>query len=162
MDATSIFAAALGVASHLLLFIRGEWHVLAPQVLSSYIFSFFLVIGLYHWGADENVSSSTSVTLHLTLCHLLGLFGSIIIYRIAFHPLRRFPGPVFAKLSKLWHIWGCRTSQNHLFLDNLRKKYGDFVRTGMDIFNFSILYSQFNLGISDKWKHWFYNNWSRY
>ncbi|KAF7533848.1 hypothetical protein G7054_g6718 [Neopestalotiopsis clavispora] len=33
-------------------------------------------------------------------------------------------------MTKLWHSWANRHGQNHLLLEDLRGKYGDFVRTG--------------------------------
>lgn len=53
-------------------------------------------------------------------------------WRILLHRLRRFPGPFWAVVSKFWHVIKClqTNSQNHLILDGLHQKYGDFVRTG--------------------------------
>ncbi|KAL9593418.1 MAG: hypothetical protein Q9179_005896 [Wetmoreana sp. 5 TL-2023] len=48
-----------------------------------------------------------------------------------FHRLRNFPGPRFAAVSKLWHIWQCRDSRNHLVLEDLRRQYGSFVLTAL-------------------------------
>ncbi|KAJ5291528.1 cytochrome P450 [Penicillium angulare] len=58
------------------------------------------------------------------------MLSSIIIYRLFFHRLRHFPGPRLGAASKLWSVYKCRDSRNHLFLDELNKKYGTFVRTG--------------------------------
>ncbi|KAK2745695.1 hypothetical protein FQN57_003592 [Myotisia sp. PD_48] len=41
-----------------------------------------------------------------------------------------FRGPKIASVTKIWHMWKCRSSKNHLVLDELHQKYGDFVRTG--------------------------------
>lgn len=60
----------------------------------------------------------------------LGLFLSITIYRLFFHRIRHFPGPLLAALSKLGHSYQCRYSQNHIVLERLHQRYGDFVRTG--------------------------------
>ncbi|OKO95665.1 Tryprostatin B 6-hydroxylase [Penicillium subrubescens] len=58
------------------------------------------------------------------------MFTSITIYRLFFHRIGHFPGPRAAAVSKLWSVYKCRDSRNHLFLDGLHKKYGNFVRTG--------------------------------
>ncbi|KAL8735761.1 MAG: hypothetical protein Q9166_000624 [cf. Caloplaca sp. 2 TL-2023] len=63
--------------------------------------------------------------------YTIGLFVSIIMYRILLHRLRRFPGPPLAAASKLWHVWQCRNSRNHIVLESLREKYGPFVRTAL-------------------------------
>jgi hypothetical protein len=68
--------------------------------------------------------------------YLLSLFSSITIYRLFFHSLRKFPGPVGARISKLWHAWHAGSSKNHIVLDRLYHQYGTFVRTG-EIFIFS-------------------------
>ena len=62
--------------------------------------------------------------------YLSGLFASIIVYRTMLHPLRHFPGPTLAHVSKLWHVVHCLDSKNHLLLETLHQRYGDFVRTG--------------------------------
>lgn len=79
-------------------------------------------------------ASATKARMHSgTRCLkcLAGLFGSVCIYRIYFHRLRKFPGPQVAAFSKPWHAWACRDSRNHLVLDSLHQQYGTFVRAGM-------------------------------
>jgi tryprostatin B 6-hydroxylase len=62
--------------------------------------------------------------------YLTALFSSITIYRVYFHRLSRFPGPKWARITKIWHAWQSRHCQNFLVLSELHRKYGDFVRTG--------------------------------
>lgn len=57
-------------------------------------------------------------------------FGSMILYRIFFHPSKRFPGPFLTKTSKLWHTFEILRKNNFEWLDRLHKEYGDVVRTG--------------------------------
>lgn len=123
-------AGLLGLLSHVLLFIHGEWHMWAPRLF---------------WGAIcTSVAISTLLLSHgrLMACmtvweivlplltYLLGLFGSIEVYRVFFHRLRHFPGPFWARVSKFWHVYQCTDSKNHLLLDRLFKQYGPLVRTG--------------------------------
>ncbi|OCL04252.1 cytochrome P450 [Glonium stellatum] len=112
---------SFGVLVHHGVFIRGEWHLRAPVVIMLHSTSIF-VAGC--------AMRSLLEPIRLFTLYSLGLFGSIGIYRIFFHRLRSFPGPQGAALSKLWHIYQCRNSQNHLVLDSLYKKYGEIVRTG--------------------------------
>ena len=49
------------------------------------------------------------------------MFASIVIYMKYFHRLRHFPGPWAAGVTKLWHVWQCRTAKNQLVIENLRK-----------------------------------------
>lgn len=74
----------------------------------------------------------SDVLLLMSSGYLPGLLFSIIIYRFFFHQLTQtaFPGPWYARITKLWHVWAYRDSRNHVVLDGLQKKYGDFVRTG--------------------------------
>jgi hypothetical protein len=121
----------LGVLVHLGLFIREEWHLRAPAILLVHLSSIGCGTFLYSilWGLNSTLSGLL-LTLSLFCSYSLGLFGSIGIYRMFFHRLRHFPGPRLAALTKLWHVYQCRDSRNHLLLDSLYKKYGSFVRTG--------------------------------
>lgn len=129
MVSTPLLAGILGLLAHQLLFIRGEWHLLAPTVLSIHV-----VLALLLVGAEFQLSGNTNGinvnALASVACYLISLFTSIAIYRIYFHRLRHFPGPRLAAVSKLWHVWQCRDSRNHLVLERLRQEYGSFVRTG--------------------------------
>ncbi|KAH7311563.1 benzoate 4-monooxygenase cytochrome P450 [Stachybotrys elegans] len=69
-------------------------------------------------------------TLGYGLAYHTGLFCSILTYRLFFYPLCQFPGPRLAAVSKLWHVWKCRSSLGHLVLEEWRQQYGPFVRTG--------------------------------
>jgi tryprostatin B 6-hydroxylase len=67
----------------------------------------------------------------LTLWYFTGLFLSITGYRLCFHPLRKFPGPFVAKLSKtIYGPYMNRSGKMHLEQDEMHQKYGDFIRTG--------------------------------
>ncbi|KAK7991366.1 cytochrome P450 [Apiospora saccharicola] len=64
--------------------------------------------------------------------HVLGLFMSILLYRRFFRCLKRanFPGPRWARYTKIWQIWENRNSRNHIYLHGLRQRPDDVVRTG--------------------------------
>ncbi|KAJ5716006.1 cytochrome P450 [Penicillium malachiteum] len=110
--------ATLGIGMHLVLFIRGEWHVQAPDILLGHL---LLFISLGVWVNEAGC---------IILGYLTALFSSIVTYRLFFHRLRSFPGPIWARISKIGHVWKARNAQNHLFLTDLHHQYGDFVRTG--------------------------------
>ncbi|KAL6706482.1 hypothetical protein ACN47E_005421 [Coniothyrium glycines] len=65
-------------------------------------------------------------------CFWLPLWLYIGAYRLYFHPLKDFPGPQGAKLSKWWTLKQCWESKLHYHrtLQSLQRKYGDYVRTG--------------------------------
>ncbi|KAL6231477.1 hypothetical protein BDW75DRAFT_247861 [Aspergillus navahoensis] len=110
--------AIIGIVIHHGLFIHGEWHGQAPYILVFHSVCFLCLAVLSRIG------------LQLITGYLLALFSSILIYRVFFHRLNDFPGPFGARVTKLWHLWKVRTSQNHFFLADLQRQYGDFVRTG--------------------------------
>lgn len=119
----------LGVATHLAVFIRGEWHMQAPFLFKLYALVYvgsFAVLRCFP--ASFNNFYLTTNTFFLY--YMSGLFSSICIYRRYFHRLRHFPGPPLAGITKFWHVWQCRTGQNYLVIEKLRKKYGPVIRTG--------------------------------
>ncbi|OQU95023.1 hypothetical protein CLAIMM_01292 [Cladophialophora immunda] len=62
---------------------------------------------------------------------LVGVYGSIAIYRLFFHRLRKFPGPWGAKLSRFWALRrSMKKIQFNYEVEALHKQYGDFVRVG--------------------------------
>lgn len=68
----------------------------------------------------------------------LTLLSSIFIYRISpLHPLYKFPGPFFAKVTKLWNVRIMASGKNHIYYKNLHEKYGPYVRIGI-VFTFGL------------------------
>ncbi|CAJ0551509.1 Ff.00g114390.m01.CDS01 [Fusarium sp. VM40] len=58
------------------------------------------------------------------------LIISFQVLRLRLSPVRRFPGPVWAKLSSFWLASQCRRTRRSEAVMQLHKKYGDFVRIG--------------------------------
>lgn len=113
-----VLGVALGMAMHLNVFIHGEWHVHAPQIVLYHLayFAFHSLLVKAHW---------------IIPGYIIGLFASITIYRLFYHRLKHFPGPTWASITKIWHAWQARHRTNYLVLERLHNQYGDFVRTGM-------------------------------
>ena len=126
-----VAAGAAGVLIHNSIFIYGEWHLYGTLLLELHAAAYaglILLEATYHkipWLAAWIVSSQMFAMY--TLC----LLASITIYRIFFHRLRNFHGPILASVSKLWHVAHCLDSKNHILMEKLHQEYGDFVRTGM-------------------------------
>ena len=122
----------IGLLAHLGFFIHGEWHILAPQLLifHSLLFGTLSVGTVYYDGSE--LGHVFANFLFGSVCYVLTLLTSMVVYRVYFHPLTKagFNGPWHMRVSKLWHVWECRTSLNHLLLDRIYKEYGDFARTG--------------------------------
>ena len=127
-----VVAGAAGVLIHISIFIHGEWHLHALRLLQLHALAYIGLVSfdaLYHrvsLSAALTVSSPQMFGMY-TLC----LLASISIYRVFFHRLRNFPGPVLASISKLWHFAHCLDSKNYMLLEKLHEEFGDFVRTGM-------------------------------
>lgn len=130
-DTAIIVAAAGGVLTHVLVFIHGEWHMHATRVLGLVVATFSTLLMLDVWYYAESLFVAFASVGLLCGVFLASLCASIVIYRLFFHQLRQFPGPILAKASKLWHVMHCQDSKNHLLMDRLHQEYGDFVRTGM-------------------------------
>ena len=129
---TSAIGVVFGLCVHLSLFIHGEWHVQAPTIflLHATLYALLSTGAVVYYGSS--VGKLWTAGLIMSICYLVAMLTSIIIYRIRFHRLGKagFNGPFYMRVSKLFHVWNCRTSKNHLLLDRLQKQYGDFIRTG--------------------------------
>lgn len=126
----AVAAAILGIVSHWTYYIRGEHHMNAPALGRLY-----LGTSLTIFVAELCLSGCTFIQAWKNVSIITGayssaLFASMTVYRLLFHRLRSFPGPYSARVSKIWHSWQARYSTNHLLLEDLRKQYGTFVRTG--------------------------------
>lgn len=125
-------AAAAGVASHLFVFIQGEYRIHATYVLGSYV---LLVIGAHAYNilgnsATKHISLTPGqISLLQAIC-FASLLTSITAYRLLFHRTGCFLGPKLAVLVKVYHAFQARDSKQHLWLDSLHKRYGDYVRMG--------------------------------
>ncbi|KAI1383021.1 cytochrome P450 monooxygenase-like protein [Hypoxylon trugodes] len=131
MDALLLLGVIAGVLAHNVIFIRGEWHMRISSILNGHLLVGFLVTYFtYQTIGDRNVGETLTIFAAATASYLTALFGSMIVYRLFFHQLSKFPGPRLAAVSKFWHIFNIRTSRNYLFLRRMHEKYGSYVRTG--------------------------------
>ncbi|KAF2202990.1 cytochrome P450 [Delitschia confertaspora ATCC 74209] len=117
----------LGILTHISYFRKGEHHRHAPQ-----IFFFYAIVPSLLSLLDSFLSPPRRLVpiLFSLFFHILGLLGSIVIYRLFFHRLNSFDGPYLLRITKLWHVWKVRNRKNYLYLEELRREYGSFVRTG--------------------------------
>lgn len=120
----------LGILSHRYYFIHGEHHSASPRIVQVYIAALMILYLTYRsLGTRENHSPVVATT-RVTATYLVSLFSSIAVYRLFFHKTKRIPGPTLAKITKLYHVFNAIDTKQYLWLDGLKKKYGDFVRTG--------------------------------
>ncbi|CAG8305603.1 unnamed protein product [Penicillium olsonii] len=60
-----------------------------------------------------------------------GLVSSIGIYRLFFHRIRHFPGPIPSRISRFYDAYlAGRSIQYNVEIEKLHDTYGDFIRTG--------------------------------
>lgn len=54
----------------------------------------------------------------------IAYFVSTVIYRVYFHPLSKYPGPFWAKVSLFPSYWHGLKKDRHLWLYQLQEEYG--------------------------------------
>jgi len=125
-----ILGVVLGVGSHVGYFIHGEHHTHSVHLFFLLLtgpIAMFIVI--HRLGNSSSFEGTALRTATFVLSYLGSLTSSILTYRVFFHPLRHFPGPLSAKLTKLSHVLRLlKTSDNYVQADQLHKKYGNVVR----------------------------------
>ena len=129
----NIIAASIGLLAHNAIFICGEWHRRAPELCA---LSFALPLLLWALESRHDGRLTYEAFQHVfsaTGSFFVALFASMVVYRLFFHRLRNYPGPILARVTKLWHFYHCRNTQNHLVMERLRKQYGDHVRIGKNL-----------------------------
>ena len=125
-------AALLGILSHLLYFIRGERHAQALAIFQLTIIIVSLSVVALIQLFDYGLISAIQATACVSTSYISSLWTSMVVYRVFFHPLRHFPGPPLAKLSKFYHSLCCWNlqGQNHRVRGRWHEQYGEFVRIG--------------------------------
>lgn len=125
-----LVAAAAGVAAHLLVFNRGEHHMYATRYLQALILTFATsVVALTHYG-EQSVTESLKLSGSVVGYFLASLYSGLVIYRLFFNPLNKFPGPYFARLSMFDLVLRSTKFDTNKRLYEFHQKYGKSVRIG--------------------------------
>ncbi|KAI9878167.1 MAG: hypothetical protein M1830_001736 [Pleopsidium flavum] len=130
IQSTTIAAICLGVLFHLCIQ-KVEidymiWHLLglSTVVLSALVYAHLSL-------RDCTLPEATAKALLVAVSFNTGLAISIAVYRLFFHRLRQFPGPLGAKLSRFYTVKiAAKNCQYNLEVAKMHEQYGDFVRTG--------------------------------
>lgn len=124
-------AFTLGIFVHSLLLKNVELELYLPHFFAA---STCAITGLYYAHLLLRGLSVTGTVLRTTAegaSFAIGLFTSMVIYRLFFHRIRNFPGPFWARVSRFYALYlSAKNVQYHVELNKLRKQYGDFFRTG--------------------------------
>jgi cytochrome P450 family 628 len=130
--ATAIFlnllAAFSGALAHLAVFRKGEWDVASPSVFAFYC-SIFAAALLST--SPLLINTPIQGVTQIAICHVAGLYGSMLLYRAFFHRLSQYPGPFLARVTN-FYITALSMKKLHLFeeVQKLHAQYGDYVRLG--------------------------------
>ena len=125
-----VITFAAGVVLHATVFAgHREWDRHSANILSSACVLFAATVISAAVVGNASWTSSFACMSVMTASFVSGLLSSMTVYRLLFHPLRSFPGPIAARITSLWTI-----KQNVPDLDlyvkmrSLHDRYGDFVR----------------------------------
>ncbi|KAF2757126.1 cytochrome p450 monooxygenase [Pseudovirgaria hyperparasitica] len=129
-----VLAVLGGVAAHVSLFRVGEWDRSLPKIAGTLItanLAAAAVISYVLTNGGISVAGALKDTSKLTAWWVVGVYASMLIYRVFFHRLHRFPGPFMGRVSNL-NTTRLSVKEFKLFkeIQALHKKHGDFVRIG--------------------------------
>ncbi|KAH8802977.1 cytochrome P450 [Xylogone sp. PMI_703] len=123
-------AIVLGIASHILLFMRGELDNYAIPITLSFILGFFLTVIFISFQLNSILGGIIVGSL-LSFLYQVTLGTSILIYRLFFHRLSSFPSSRFYVLSKIVAAYyAARTGRYFAIVQRIHQHYGDIVRIG--------------------------------
>lgn len=127
-----VLATATGVAAYVLYFRRGERHLHPWRYVVTLVLGILLLWShKWHW-QHRSMLGAACEAFTLSSLFLGGLYASLLIYRLFLNPLNKFPGPLAARLSKLYLVQ--RNSKSNLHgqreLYDLHQTYGPYVRIG--------------------------------
>lgn len=131
---TAASAASLGVLLHVSIQ-NIELDIYMYHFLASYGIVILALGYAYLFLAELTVVEGLVRVLLTTVSFNSGLIVSIAIYRLLFHRLRNFPGPLGAKLSRFYTVSiVSKNVQYYKEVAKMHQTYGDFIRTGQNVF----------------------------
>ena len=131
MESPVTLLIVLGVATHVAVLRRIDSVEYGPKLALAVVFGpATIFLGLYLLISSTFVQAIFQTTIWCS-SYVFGILASMTIYRLFFHPLKSYPGPVFGKLIQWHYVWkiGAKKDQ-HRYLERLHEKYGEYVRTG--------------------------------
>lgn len=108
--------------------LRGDTAVVAE--LSALVVSYLLL----HFLDGASHGAALLAALRLVALQITTLALLTLAYRVSpFHPLARFPGPFFNKLTSFRMMYIVYSGHRNRYIMDLHKTYGKFVRTGENL-----------------------------
>ena len=100
LEASCLAAGAVGATSHVLYWAHGHHDPYVTRILGLHIGSYVAILlrQISFYGAFTGFLYTAAISAS----YLGSLFTSMIIYRLFFHRLRHFPGPLAAKITKFY------------------------------------------------------------
>lgn len=117
-----LVALATGVCLHLGYFQRGEHYMYGLRYLQAFTLLFHALTVALTLRHDLSWLLSIKMTNFIFVHLMLGLYGSLLCYRLVWHPLRGFPSPIAAGISRLW-------SSIHVRNGDAQEKYWDCTKS---------------------------------
>ena len=108
----------------------------------------------------QNFGEVALITLAVASSFLVGVYGSMLVWRAFFNPLNKFPGPWPARLGNFWFTSNVTKSDAYYKLQALHEKYGRIVRIGsndLSITDANIMETAYGRN-SNVSKGWWYDN----
>jgi hypothetical protein len=123
--------AGLGVLSHVSIFRILPVEEYLYGLLGLYLVTPLLITLAYTFVTNFALPQVLIRVGWIVLAFNGGLTSSIGVYRLFFHRLHHFPGPVLSKLSRFYDAYlAGRNVQYNVEIEKLHDTYGDFIRTG--------------------------------
>ncbi|KAJ0382269.1 hypothetical protein COL922a_012916 [Colletotrichum nupharicola] len=121
-------AAITGLLSHWLYFIHGPKSMDAPSIVAFHAVALSMLLA--RTVLSYGFYNGLIVYAAISGSYFAALYTSIGVYRVFFHPLRKFPGPFPARITKFYSMWANRDWKLHDRILKLHENLGDVVRLG--------------------------------
>ena len=121
---------ALGILPHVAWFIRGEHDFYSRKY--AFVWAASQAVGFHALTklAEQTWPVACVSLLLLSLVYFTSVFASMAVYRVFFHRLKRFPGPLSWRINKLAQVIANPDSKGYRHLHRLHERYGDYVCIG--------------------------------
>jgi hypothetical protein len=126
----TVAAVIVGVLFHfVVLTLPFEFELIMYHFIATYLAAFCVLI--FTQAGGYGIMGAILQALWAATTFNITVFASMSVYRLAFHRIRKFPGPVLAKLTRFYatHQYA-KNVEYYKELKGMHTKYGDFVRTG--------------------------------